>query len=176
MKRKDIVRLSIIILFFLFLILSVSVNYTSGKEIAKNFLSFSVSMLRVLPCAFILIGLFEVWVDRKIIEKHFGHKSGLRGYFWAIILAATTVGGLYVAFPVAHALHGKGAKLSVIFTYVGASAVCRIPMTVFEASFMGFTYSFIRLMVSIPLLIVTSMALGTYLEHRGYRISAPGKD
>jgi uncharacterized membrane protein YraQ (UPF0718 family) len=131
-------------------------------------------MLKILPCAFILIGLFEVWVKRKTVETHLGEKSGLRGYLWAVLLAGSTVGGLYVAFPIAYSLHTKGAKLSIIFTYIGASAICRVPMTIFEASFMGIKFSIIRLLVSIPLVIVGSMLLGNYLTTRKYKIS-PGK-
>jgi len=131
-------------------------------------------MLKVLPCAFILIGLFEVWVKRETVEKHLGEKSGFRGYLLGILLASTTVGGLYVAFPVAYSLYSKGAKLGVIFTYIGASAVCRVPMTIFEASFLGVKFSAIRLLVSIPLVVITSMLLGSYLKKRNYGI-AEGK-
>ncbi len=129
-------------------------------------------MFKILPCAFILIGLFEVWVRRETVEKHLGERSGIRGYIWAVLLAGTTVGGLYVAFPVAYSLYGKGAKLSVIFTYLGAAAICRVPMTIFEASFMGIKFTTIRLLVSLPLVIVTSILLGDYLTKRNYRIAA----
>jgi len=127
-------------------------------------------MLKILPCAFILIGLFEVWVKRETVEKHFGEESGIRGYIWGILLAGTTVGGLYVAFPVAYSLYSKGAKLSVIFTYLGASAICRIPMAIFEASFLGIKFTAIRLLVSLPLVIVASILLGNYLTKRNYKI------
>ena len=92
------------------------------------------------------------------------------GYIWIILLAGTTVGGLYVAFPVAYSLFKKGAKLGVIFTYIGASAICRIPMIIFESSFMGIKFSLIRLMVSIPLVILSSVWLGNWLEKKDYRI------
>jgi uncharacterized membrane protein YraQ (UPF0718 family) len=127
-------------------------------------------MLKVLPCAFVLIGIFEVWVKRETVERHFGTESGMRGYAWAILLAGTTVGGLYVAFPVAHSLCSKGAKLGIIFAYIGASAICRIPMAIFEASFLGIKFTAIRLLVSLPLVVITSILLGEYLTKKGYRI------
>jgi uncharacterized membrane protein YraQ (UPF0718 family) len=132
-------------------------------------------MLKVLPCAFLLIGLFEVWVKKESIEKHLGKNSGMRAYVWIILLSSTTVGGLYVAFPVAYSLFKKRAKLSVIFTYVGASAVCRIPMMIFEASFMGIKFTLIRLIVSIPLVVLSSIWLGNYLEKRQYKITGNSK-
>jgi uncharacterized membrane protein YraQ (UPF0718 family) len=148
--------------------------FNPGKQIGINFYHFSIAMLKILPCAFILIGLFEVWIKRKTVETHLGEESGIRGYLWAVLLAGTSVGGLYVAFPIAYSLHTKGAKLSIIFTYISASAICRVPMTIFEASFMGMKFSIIRLLVSVPLVIVGSMWLGNYLTTRKYKI-LPGK-
>ncbi len=127
-------------------------------------------MLKILPCAFILIGLFEVWVKKEIIEKHLGEESGIKGYAWVILIAGTIAGGLLVAFPVAYSLYNKGAKLSIVFTYIGAAAICRVPMAMFEASFMGVKFTAIRLLVSLPLIIVTSIFLGNYLSKRNYKM------
>jgi len=172
MKRSSIIRIALISAYAVFLAVSWISGFNPGKEISHNFASFSMDMFKILPCAFILIGLFEVWVKRKTVEKHLGERSGIRGYIWAILLAGTTVGGLYIAFPIAYSLYSKGAKLSVIFTYVGAAAICRVPMAIFEASFLGIKFTVIRLLVSIPLVIVTSILLGNYLTKRNYKITA----
>ncbi len=169
MQNKHIKALAVAI-YFVFILSSFVIGFNPGKQIGHNFISFSVEMLKLLPCAFILIGLFEVWVKKESVEKHLGKDSGMLSYIWIILLAGTTVGGLYVAFPVAYSLCKKGAKLSIIFTYIGASAICRVPMTIFEASFMGIKFSLIRLIVSIPLVILSSIWLGNYLEKRNYRI------
>ena len=169
-KRKKLINLSIILLYVLFVIVSILIGFQPGKLIGKNFVRFSVSMLKLLPAAFILIGLFQVWVKKETVEKHLGKGSGIKGYIWAILLAGTIIGGIYVALPIAYYLHSKGAKLSVVFTYVGASAICRIPMTIFEISFMGLKFALIRLFVSIPLVIVSSIILGAYLEKKGYNL------
>jgi len=173
-KQNSVVRMAVISSYAIFVALSWIFGFDPGREISRNFASFSLDMLKVLPCAFVLIGLFEVWVKKETVEKHLGEESGIRGYVWGILLAGTTVGGLYVAFPVAYSLYSKGAKLSVIFTYIGASAICRVPMTVFEASFLGIKFTAIRLFVSIPLVVITSILLGDYLRKRNYSI-AEGK-
>ena len=172
MKRNTIIKILLVASYFIFLIASWFTAFNPGQQIGQNFVSFSVAMLKILPGAFILIGLFEVWVKREMIERHFGEESGIRGYLWAILLSSATVGGIYVAFPIAYSLYHKGAKLSVIFTYLGAAAICRIPMTIFEASFLGIKFTAIRWLVSLPLVIVTSILLGNYLTRRGYRVSA----
>ena len=170
MKRNDIIGIVLISSYVVFLIFSWILGFTPGKEISQNFGSFSVEMLKILPCAFILIGLFEVWVKRETVERHLGEESGIRGHIWAVLLAGIPV-QLYVALPVAYSLYSRGAKLSVIFTYLGASAICRIPMAIFEASFLGIKFTVIRMLVSLPLVILASMLLGNYLTKRGYKIT-----
>jgi len=172
MKQNTIIKILLVASYFIFLIVSWLMGFNPGQQIGQNFVSFSVTMLKILPGAFILIGLFEVWVKRETIERHFGEESGIRGYLWAILLSSATVGGIYVAFPIAYSLYHKGAKLSIIFTYLGAAAICRIPMTIFEASFLGIKFTAIRWLVSLPLVIITSILLGNYLTRRGYRVSA----
>jgi len=170
MKRNTKIRGVYVSSYILFLIVSFVFGFNPGKEIGYNFISFLVYLLKILPCAFILIGLFEVWVKKEIIEKHLGEESGIRGYIWAILLAGTIAGGLLVAFPIAYSMYNKGAKLSIVFTYIGAAAICRVPMTMFEASFMGVKFTAIRILVSLPLVIVTSILLGNYLSKRNYKI------
>jgi len=171
MSRTSIATILTVSLYAIFLVVSWIIGFGPGQEIRHNFVSFTLDMLKILPCAFILIGLFEAWVKRETIERHFGEESGIRGYIWGVLLAGTTIGGLYVAFPVSYSLYSKGAKLGVIFTYLGASALCRAPMAIFEASFLGIKFTAIRLLVSLPLVIVTSMLLGKYLTKRGYKIA-----
>ncbi len=170
--QKKAVKIFALAAYGAFLLVSFWLGFGPGEQIGRNFFSFSAEMMRILPCAFILIGLFEVWVKKEKVEKHLGRESGFIGYVWVMLLAGTTVGGLYVAFPVAYSLYHKGAKLSVIFTYISAAAICRIPMTIFEASFMGIKFSLIRLMVSIPLVLISSIGMARYLEKRDYKIMA----
>ena len=170
MKKQGLLRIGVLVAYAVFIGVSWIIGFDAGIRISRNFTDFAVEMLKILPCAFILIGLFEVWVKKETVEKHLGENAGIRGYFWALLLAGTTVGGLYVAFPVAYSLFSKGAKLSVIFTYVGAAAVLRIPMTVFEASFMGIKFTLIRMLVSLPLILIVSILLGNYLTRKRFKI------
>lgn len=168
--RRGKMKLAAAVLFFLFLGASFITGFHPGLETGRNFRLFTLDMFKILPCAFILIGLFEVWVKKETVEKHLGEGSLFMGYVWAFLLAGTTVGGLYVAFPVAYSLYKKGAKLSVIFTYISAAAVFRVPMAVFEASFMGLKFTAIRLLVSLPLILFSSILLGRYLKKKNFRV------
>jgi len=152
MKRTIIISLA----FIVFILISWLLEFNIGIDMGKSFLEFALSLIKIVPFAFILIGLFEVWVKKETVEKHLGEGSRIKGYFWAIVLASTTVGGLFVALPVGAALTRKGARLGLVLVYLSASAVCRLPMTLFEASFLGVKFTIIRYLVSIPLIIITS--------------------
>ena len=165
---KKCLTILFIIGYFLFLLLSLFLQYQPGKEIAGFFQIYCLEMLGILPCAFIIIGLFEVWVGRETIEKYFGQKAGATGYFLAILLGGITIGPMIVALPNAHTLHKKGASFQVVFAYLGAAASCRIPLTIFEISYLGILFTGIRYLISIPLIILCASMLGRYLEKKKY--------
>ena len=169
-RGNQLAQLGLALGFGLFVGVSFLCQFAPGEQMGQTFAATLLAMLGLLPCAFILIGLFEVWVKRETIERHFGEDCGPQGYFWVLLLAGITVGGLYVAFPVAASLAKKGARLSIIFAYVGFAGVCRIPMVMFEASFMGWLFTAVRMGVAIPLVILTSRLLGDALQRRGYQV------
>lgn len=144
-----------------------------NQKMIHGLFDFSTKMFILLPFAFIFVGLFEVWVSRERVERYLGQGTGPLAYLLAIALAGTTVGGLYVAFPITFILYKKGARLPVVLTYLTASGICRIPMTIFEASFMGIKFTLVRFLVSLPLAVLTSWLLGSYLEKREYKLSGP---
>ena len=159
--------------FLLFVLSSLVAGFAPGKEMGRTFLMFFIQMLKVLPCVFVLIGLFDVWVKTKTVERHLGQGSGLGSYVWSVLLAGGTVGGLHVALPVAHALYKKRARLGVVLAFLSASGVCRIPMALFEASFLGWKFTAVRFAVSLPLVLLTSAAIGSWFERSGYELPDP---
>ncbi|MFW6274101.1 MAG: permease [Halanaerobium sp.] len=171
-KNKNSNKLNYIIfaIFVAFIVGSYFLNFDLGERIGSNFMIFARDMISILPPAFILIGLFDVWVSRENIENNFGHTSGFKKYIYAILLAATTVGGTFVAFPVANTLYHKGANYSSIFTYVTAASLVMIPMSIMEASILGIKFTTIRIGVSLPLVIISSIILGNFFSKIDYKI------
>lgn len=153
MKLK---KYGVIIVFIILSIYSYFFDFEPGIEIFNSFGSFSMNIVKFIFTVFILIGIFEVWVKKETVEKHLGEKSTFLAYIWAFILGTTTIGGLYVALPISKVLYDKGARLDIVLTFLGAASVARIPMTLFEASFLGIDFTIIRLLVSIILIIITS--------------------
>ena len=81
--------------------------------------------------------------------KVFWRILGSKGHLIAICWHARHYIPLFVVLPMASDLYKKGAKLAVVLTYLGASAICRIPMTIFEATFLGVRFTIVRYAVSL---------------------------
>jgi len=147
------------VLVFGFCVGSIITNFIPGIILSKNIWEYLKNLLLLLPPVFILIGLFEVWIPQSTIEKHFGESHGISAWLWLILLSTTIVGGLYVSLPLAYALWNKGTRMRLVFAFLGFSTICRIPMTFFEASFLGIKFTLIRYLIAIPLVILFSVIL-----------------
>ena len=110
-------------------------------------------MISFVPFLFIIIGLFDVWVPKEMLEKHVGRESGVKGIFLVILLAMLQAGPLYGAFPVAYILDKKGASVRNIFIYLGAFSSMKLPMLGIEIGYLGIKYTILRTLISLPLFI-----------------------
>ncbi len=132
-----------------------------GQKSLSMTWSNTLEMLSVIPPIFILLGLLDVWVDRGIMIKLMGEKSGLVGIAIAFFLGSAAAGPLYAAFPVAGVLLKKGSKLSNVLIFIGAWSTTKIPMLLFEASSMGWKFMVTRFVIDLP-----GIALIAYLTER----------
>jgi uncharacterized membrane protein YraQ (UPF0718 family) len=128
---------------------------------SKNYL---LEMLSILPPILVLIGLFEIWVPKSVIEKAMGQSSGIKGILVSFLVGTAAMGPLYVAFPIGASLLRKGASLfnTCIFLCVWASI--KIPMIFFEIKFLGPDFAGLRLALTIPSILAISLLLDTIIK------------
>jgi uncharacterized membrane protein YraQ (UPF0718 family) len=136
-------------LFFVFL------NLPVARMSAIKSASFLLEVLLILPPVMVLMGLLEVWLPRRLVEKHLGTDAGLLGAAVAIFLGTAAAGPLYAAFPVAVSLQKKGARLANIVIFLGAWAAIKIPMVMMESSFISLRFALLRLAFTIPCIMAT---------------------
>lgn len=130
-------------------IILIAVYPAVGKNSLRITWSNILEMLAILPSVFILLGLLDVWVDRDIMIKLIGEKSGFVGVAIAFFLGSAAAGPLYAAFPIASVLLKKGGKLSNVLIFIGAWSTTKIPMLLFETSAMGWKFMLTRLSVDL---------------------------
>ncbi|MDR7665813.1 permease [Methanosarcina sp. Z-7115] len=142
-----------VILFVIFSTGSYFIGFKPGLVIYSNFEEFFIEMISFIPFIFIIIGLFDVWVPKEMLEKHIGRESGVKGIFLVILLAMLQAGPLYGAFPVAYILSKKGASVRNIFIYLGAFSSMKLPMLGIEIGYLGIKFTILRTLISLPLFI-----------------------
>ncbi len=167
--KKHKFDFSIIIAFTIFIVYSLFSGFQPGIAILKdNFWAFIKEMLIALPVMFILIGLFDVWVSKEKVQKHIGDSSGIKGILLVMLLAFVQAGPLYAAFPVAYILKKKGTSSVNIFIYLSSYTMAKVPMLTFEIGFLGLKFSLLRLILSIPIIIITGIIMGKFFDkHKG---------
>lgn len=152
--------------FGLFVLMSNLHGWTVGQEMTRNFYEFSLKMIMLVPFIFILIGILDVWVPKEAIQKHIGEESGIKGIIYVMLLAFFQGGPLYVAFPVAHLLWKKGCSVRNVFVYIGSFSALKVPMIMFEVSFLGWKFSLARAMVSIPVFLLVAQIMAGYVRRK----------
>jgi len=125
-------------------------GFAYGRKAGDDLVYFLLEMASVLPAMFLLVGLFEVWVPRAVIERYAGRRSGAAAIPWMILLATLQAGPLYGAYPVAVGLWRKGCAPWNVFIYLGMFSALKIPLLTFEVSFLGWEFSLARTAVTVP--------------------------
>lgn len=117
------------------------------KAIQKSGYYFK-EMLQILPAVFVLTSLIQTWVPTRVIMKHFGNGSGLKGKLISLTIGSLSAGPIYAAFPVCKMLLRKGASISNIVIILGSWAVIKVPMLINEVKFMGPKYMAVRWVIT----------------------------
>ncbi|AGL02180.1 permease [Desulfoscipio gibsoniae] len=130
-----------------------------GVSAITSAADYLIEMLLFIPPILVLVGLLDVWVPRKIVEKHVGPDSGIRGVVISILVATAAAGPLYAGFPVAYALLKKGCRMTNAVIFLGTWATIKIPMLMMEIKFMGLSFALLRLALTLPAIILTGYLL-----------------
>ncbi len=137
---------------------------TAGSAAVSSSIDYLVEMILFIPPIFVLVGLLDVWVPRKIVEKHVGPDSGAKGVVISILVATAAAGPLYAGFPVADALLKKGCRLANAVIFLGTWATIKIPMLMMEIKFMGLSFALTRLILTVPVVILIGYLVEKIVE------------
>ncbi|MFW6285072.1 MAG: permease [Bacillota bacterium] len=120
-------------------IIDIRLTYTA----LDNTWSYVLDMLIIVPPIFILIGLFDVWIERETVIRHMGEESGARGMALAFFLGAFSAGPTVAAFPLAMVMLKKGARYSNVLFFVMVWSSLKLPVVFYQFTQLGFTFAMI---------------------------------
>jgi len=158
---RDLIILGIILIITVILI---SIFPDRKGPVISTSWDFFIEMMLILPAVMVILGLFTIFVTKETIAKYLGKTSGIKGIILAIILGALPTGPLYVAFPMAAALHKKGAKISNIIVFLSAWACIKIPQEMVELQFLGPQFMLLRLILTIIFVIIMGISIEKIIE------------
>ena len=126
-----------LMLFIILTLVDIRLTYTA----LDNTWSYILDMLIIVPPIFLLIGLFDVWVDRETVIRLMGEKSGIRGMALAFFLGAFSAGPTIAAFPLAMVMLKKGARYSNVLFFLMVWSSLKIPVVFYQFTQLGFTFA-----------------------------------
>ncbi|WP_285571911.1 permease [Geothrix limicola] len=132
---------------------------TLAVQSFKQWLTGIGEVLAIVPAVLILIGLFDVWVPKEVVERGLGPASGLRGILFAILLGTGAAGPIYAAFPIGLSLREKGARTANLVIFLGVWATIKLPMLMMESAFLGTRFAMLRLAITLPGIIMCGFVM-----------------
>jgi len=156
-NRKDILAMAVVLAAAAIILLIFPHKAMPVLTVSGNYL---MELVLVLPAVMVIIGLFSVWISDQTVVKYMGHASGIKGIFLSLALGMLPTGPLYIAFPMAAALLGKGAKRSNIIIFISAWACIKLPQELIEVQFLGLNFTLLRLGLTLAFVI----AMGLIIE------------
>lgn len=149
--KKYIVKNKFLTLAIIGLLVLTIVDINLTYKALNHTLDNLISMLLIVPPIFLLIGLFDVWVERETVIKLMGENSGAKGMVLAFFIGAFSAGPTIAAFPVAMIMIKKGAKYSNVLFFIMVWSSLKLPIVFFQITTIGLKLS---LIINITMLIV----------------------
>ncbi len=137
-RKNKFLVLSIILLIIISFI-DISLTYQAFENTWNQI----ISMILIVPPIFVLIGLFDVWIDRETVIKLMGENSGVKGMALAFFLGAFSAGPTLAAFPLALIMMKKGAKYSNVLFFLMVWSSLKLPIVFYQITTIGFKFSMI---------------------------------
>lgn len=100
-----------------------------------------------------LVGLVLALVPPDMLRRLFSFQ-GLGGYLLVAGIGALITMPAPIAFPLAGSMQKKGARLTYIVIFLGTWATIKFPMIMMESSFIGLRFVLLRLVFTIPCILL----------------------
>ncbi|MGV6875074.1 permease [Pseudochelatococcus sp. B33] len=117
-----------------------------------------VSLLPHLVLGLMIAAAVTVLVPRERVARWLGEESGLKGLAIASFIGAIMPGGPFASFPLVFALAQAGADAGALIAFLIAWAAIGVNrLVIWEIPFMGFEFSLLRFVSSLPLPVIAGV-------------------
>jgi uncharacterized membrane protein YraQ (UPF0718 family) len=132
-----------------------------------------IVILPQLAGGLLIGGLVHQMMGKEKIAALLGSSSGLRGLMIATFAGALTPGGPFTSFPIVYALWMAGAEVGALIAYIASWSLLGFArVIVWELPLMGAEFTWIRVLVSLPLPIVAGLLARQLFRLHAFRLDA----
>ncbi len=173
MFKSKMFYVSVILLIALFVFDTIGVKFGTASTNPDSSLGLAalnsawyqfISMLKIVPPIFLLIGLLDLWVPRETMIRLMGEKSGVIGILIALFIGTMSAGPLIAAFPVAQVMLKKGARYSNVLFFLTVWASAKLPILFFQATALGLKYTIISNVTLLAVYMVGTLIIEKILS------------
>ncbi|MBN2459249.1 hypothetical protein JXB28_03105 [Candidatus Woesearchaeota archaeon] len=123
------------------------------------FLGVIINVIPMFILIFTLMVIINRFVSPQKLVKHFGKKTGAKGWLIAVITGIISEGPLYLWYPLLSDLQKKGVRNSFIATFLYNRAI-KLPLLPLMVYYFGLAYAIVLSLV----MIVASIFQGLLVE------------
>ena len=115
---------------------------TYSSECLVYFVQVLYKLLPTFGLMFLLLWLFNLFVNTQQISRYLGRHSGFRGWIFAILGGIISMGSIYLWYPLLQNLKANGMRTSLLVAFLYSRAI-KIPMLPFMVHYFGGPYTVI---------------------------------
>jgi len=149
---------------FLFLILFsyIIIFFFSQSLVSEGIEKTYLMLFNIMPMlvvVLIVMTLMNLYIDSGKIKKHFGNKSGIKGWIYSIVVGILIAGPPYILYPMLRDLKNSGMKNSLlaVFLYNRNVKIAYIPVMIY---YFGLEFTIIISVAIVVFSILNGMLIG----------------
>jgi len=144
------------------IILYVVLSFFDSENIYRSLyasLQIIIQILPVLILVILLMGAVNYFLKPKIVSKHLGKESGVKGWLLAISIGILSHGPIYVWYPLLKDLHNQGMRTGLVAVFLYNRAI-KIPLLPVMIYYFGFTF----VVVLMVWMVIASLIEGKIID------------
>lgn len=121
-----------------------------------------ITFFPIIVVAFVMAGMLQVLLPREFVASWLAEEAGMSGILFGTAGGSILAIGPYVAFPMINSIYLAGAGLGTVIALITGWCILSLSRLPYEAGFLGFKFTFIRLIICLPLVILSG-AIGLFI-------------
>ncbi|RLC37377.1 hypothetical protein DRH29_02140 [candidate division Kazan bacterium] len=137
---------------------------TLALPVLTSFGQLMGKILPILAFVFVLIFIFNLFLEPKTITKYVGRQSGWKGWVLAIVGGIISMGAIYMWYPLLADLKEKGMSNALVATFLYNRAI-KLQLLPFLIYYFGWTFTIIMTIYMIIFSVINGLLVEKFTNN-----------